>query len=103
MVGPGDLADHARLAGAVLASHAHGASARQTPQAADPTSGLVPQDPADLQRCVGARAPANLAACVFSMGAFAVRPLENASDCSKSAAFSLVLHALTVWNGQSPA
>ena len=57
-----ERADHARFAGAVLAGDAPGASARQTPQTAYPPSGLVPQDPADLQRCFGAGAKANLAA-----------------------------------------
>jgi hypothetical protein len=40
---------------------------------------------------------------VFSIGRFAVRPFEIAGDGSKPAAFSLVLHTLTAWNGQSPA
>ena len=40
----------------------HGTSARQAAQVADPPGGLVSQDCADLQRCAGAGAPADLAA-----------------------------------------
>ena len=53
--------DHARFAGAVLAGDAHGSSARQTLQTSHPPSGLVPQVPADLQRCFGAGVKARFA------------------------------------------
>jgi hypothetical protein len=54
------------LRGLFSPGHHAGASARAPSEGAHPPVDLVPQDPADLQRCPGAGAPANLATRCFS-------------------------------------
>src|SRR5690242_5348287 len=101
MVRPGNLAHHASFVWFVLAGDPDGTPTGSTVQgqAADPAGGLVSQDCPHLQRCVGVGALANLASGMFSIGHGTVGELKTPGDFTRSAAFSLVLHALKAWSG----